>query len=73
MSHADETARSVTDAEQAQEVPELPFIPAATRSLLRIRDSKLRRCCWCGDWQYGQSPCTTCHTPAQPIAKQVAS
>jgi hypothetical protein len=65
--------RSVVDARDAQEVPEHPFFPAATRSLLQQRDNKLRRCCWCGDWQYGQNPCTACHTPAQPIARREVS
>lgn len=35
-----------------------------TRSLLGVRDSLLRRCWWCGDVQYGLSPCTTCHSNA---------
>lgn len=40
-----------------------PYGPVA-RSLLDMRDSKLRRCTWCGSWVYDRQDCGACETPA---------
>lgn len=39
-----------------------------TRRLLALRDQKLRRCRWCGEWAYALEPCAICHTPAKEDA-----
>ncbi len=33
------------------------------RALLTVQDSRVRRCLWCGDWNYHHAACTTCGTP----------
>lgn len=34
-----------------------------SRRLLKLRDDKLRRCWWCGEWAYDLEDCTTCTAP----------
>lgn len=34
------------------------------RRLLGLRDSKLRRCWWCGEWAWHHDPCLICTAPA---------
>lgn len=34
------------------------------RRLLLLRDQKVRRCDWCGEWAYDRDDCPACACPA---------
>lgn len=32
--------------------------------LVNLHDSRIRRCWWCAEWNYGAAPCLVCTAPA---------
>lgn len=46
----------------------MTYLTHMEKRLLALRDAKLRRCFFCGEWAYGQEDCTVCAAPADRAA-----